>query len=533
MIGWLVAKFLAKLVGKVRTRVGFDRLVERGGIKTALERSSMDASDIVAKIVYYAILLIALQIAFGVWGPNPVSDLLTAIVAWLPRAIAAIVIVVVAAAVAAAVKNLIRATLSGLSYGRVLGTIASVFILALGVIAALDQVGIATTVTTPVPITVLATAGGIAVVGVGGGLIGPMRSRWEHWLNKAEHEIPKMREHADAQGGTSGQARRQAEQTHAQSARAATPAGPAQGHAAATPPTSPIRAAGPAPGSREDGTTYLRAEGHFQQAPPEQDERPTRLADRSPARGVRVRNRPTRARTPLPASRGRVLARDGPSGYAHTTTGSLPSNADGRLLALGRPKYRRSPARRADRNPRVTGWRKEASRHHACGSQGGTDRGSGRRGGLGRRRVVELHGRHLRRGDHARRRPLRHLGRQPRPRRTAVRERLAVVAARRGRRRRPARHGGLRDLHLERAPPSLTACRSGAGIRDLDRPGSAAGSGSSSRKSRCPARLGSLRQVRAAWIRGSSPTWPRCTTRSPGRRVRCGPRRPRQRDRQC
>lgn len=268
VIGWLVAKFVAKLVDKVLERVGFDRLVERGGVKTALERSSMDASDIVAKIVYYAILLIALQIAFGVWGPNPVSDLLTAVVAWLPRAIVAIVIIVVAAAIAAAVKNLIRATLSGLSYGRVLGTIASVFILALGVIAALNQVGIATTVTTPVLITVLATAGGIAVVGVGGGLIGPMRSRWESWLDKAEHEIPKMRGHADDRGGVSGQARRQAERTQSEFSRAATPAGTPRHEA-----TDPARARGTGAADVEGGTTYLPSEGRFQAPPPEEPRR--------------------------------------------------------------------------------------------------------------------------------------------------------------------------------------------------------------------------------------------------------------------
>ncbi|MEV6874289.1 hypothetical protein [Amycolatopsis sp. NPDC051128] len=246
VIGWLIAKGLAKLVGKILERVGFDRLVERGGIKTALERSSMDASDIVAKIVYYAILLVALQIAFSVWGPNPVSDLLTAIVAWLPRVIVAIVIIVVAAAVAAAVKNLIGASLSGLTYGRVLGTIASVFILALGVIAALNQIGIATTVTTPVLITVLATVGGIAVVGVGGGLIGPMRSRWESWLDKAEHEIPRMRENAEQHGGHSGHARRQAEQAQRD-------------------PANPVP-----PSGAEGGTTYMPAEGRFQGPPPEQ-----------------------------------------------------------------------------------------------------------------------------------------------------------------------------------------------------------------------------------------------------------------------
>ncbi|GAA4410068.1 hypothetical protein ACFQV2_31325 [Actinokineospora soli] len=198
LIGWFVAKMVAKAVNAVLERVGFDRVVERGGVKKALARSKFDASDIIAKLVYYALLLITLQIAFGVWGPNPVSAMLTAIVAWLPRAIVAIVIIVVAAAIANAVKGMVSGALGGLSYGNVLANIASIFILGLGVIAALNQIGVATTVTTPILITVLATIGGIAVVGVGGGLIRPMQDRWQGWLNRAEQEIPQARREAQA-----------------------------------------------------------------------------------------------------------------------------------------------------------------------------------------------------------------------------------------------------------------------------------------------------------------------------------------------
>ncbi|GLZ43457.1 hypothetical protein [Actinokineospora sp. NBRC 105648] len=198
VVGWFVAKFVAKLVDRVLERVGFDRVVERGGVKQLLARSNHDASDIIAKLVYYAILLITLQIAFGVWGANPVSALLTDIVAWLPRAAVAILIIVVAAAIARAAKDFLGNVLGGLSYGRLLATSASVFILALGVIAALNQIGVATTVTMPVLIAVLATAGGIAVVGVGGGLIRPMQSRWETWLDRAGEEIPRVREHLES-----------------------------------------------------------------------------------------------------------------------------------------------------------------------------------------------------------------------------------------------------------------------------------------------------------------------------------------------
>jgi hypothetical protein len=201
LVGWFIAKAIRKLVDRILERVGFDRLVERGGVKTALQRSKYDASDIVAQLVYYAILLFTLQLAFGIWGPNPISALITGVVAWLPRAFVAIIIVVVASAIAKGVKDLITASLGGLSYGRLLATIASVFILGLGIIAALNQIGVATTVTTPILITVLAIIAGVIIVGVGGGLIKPMQNRWDGWLNKAEQEAANLSSRARTNTG--------------------------------------------------------------------------------------------------------------------------------------------------------------------------------------------------------------------------------------------------------------------------------------------------------------------------------------------
>ncbi|MCA2206050.1 hypothetical protein [Nocardia rosealba] len=198
LIGWIIAKVVAKVVNAVLERVGFDRLVERGQIKKMMAKSKYDASDLLAKLAYYAILLIALQIGFGVFGPNPVSDLLTGIVAWLPKAAVAIVIVVIAGAVAHAVGELVTNALGGLSYGSLLGKIASVFIWAIGIIAALNQIGVATTVTTPILIAVLATIGGILVVGVGGGLVRPMEQRWSSWLGNIESEMPALKGEAQA-----------------------------------------------------------------------------------------------------------------------------------------------------------------------------------------------------------------------------------------------------------------------------------------------------------------------------------------------
>jgi hypothetical protein len=209
LVGWFVATAVRKLVDKGLERVGFDRVVERGGVKSALQRSNVDASDIVAKLAFYAVLLFALQLAFGIWGPNPISDLITGVVAWLPRAFVAIVIVVVAAAIARGVKDLIASALGGLSYGRLLANLASVFILGLGIIAALNQIGVATTVTTPVLVAVLATISGVIIVGVGGGLVKPMQARWDGWLHHAEREALVIAERGRAHRTDGGDAERE------------------------------------------------------------------------------------------------------------------------------------------------------------------------------------------------------------------------------------------------------------------------------------------------------------------------------------
>ena len=76
LVGYVVARAVAGILNKLLGRVGFDRVVERGGVRQVLARSGYDASDILAKLVFWTIMLLVLQLAFGVFGANPVSDLL-------------------------------------------------------------------------------------------------------------------------------------------------------------------------------------------------------------------------------------------------------------------------------------------------------------------------------------------------------------------------------------------------------------------------------------------------------------------------
>src|SRR5438093_913443 len=126
LVGWFLARLLARGCHALLERIGFDRLVERGGIKRTLARTRYDASDLLSKILFYTIVLFVLQLAFAVFGPNPISALLTRVIAYLPNVFVAAIIVVVAAAIAAGVKDILNATMAGLAYGRYVASIASI-----------------------------------------------------------------------------------------------------------------------------------------------------------------------------------------------------------------------------------------------------------------------------------------------------------------------------------------------------------------------------------------------------------------------
>ncbi len=220
IIGYVVAKVIAKILSKVLTKVGFDKAVERGGIKKALESSKYDASDILAKLVFYAIMLFVVSTAFGVFGSNPISDYLRAVISYLPLVFVAIIIVVIAAAIAAAVKGLIQNSLGSLSYGKILANVASIVILALGVIAALNQLHIATNIVNAVLYAVLAAVVGIAIVAIGGGGIKAMSTRWDNVLNKYDDEKPNMQralQNAPSVKDQANQAKQLAQQKASQS----------------------------------------------------------------------------------------------------------------------------------------------------------------------------------------------------------------------------------------------------------------------------------------------------------------------------
>ena len=201
LIGWFIAKALSKLADSLLERVGFDRWVERGALRDTFERSKTEPSDLIGVIVFWGVFLIALQLAFGIWGPNPVSELLEGLIAYLPNLFVAVVIIVIAAAIAKAVTDILSATLAGATAGTWIARGAGVAILVIGVFAALNQLQIAPEIVNGLFYALLAIVVGSAIVAVGGGGIRTMSRYWDRWSTRLESTTVDIREHADPEAG--------------------------------------------------------------------------------------------------------------------------------------------------------------------------------------------------------------------------------------------------------------------------------------------------------------------------------------------
>jgi Conserved TM helix len=196
VVGYFVAKLISRILDRVLERVGFDRMVERGGLRQALARSKYDPSDILAKVVFWAVMLFVLQLAFGVFGSNPISDLLRGLIAYLPNIFVAILIVVIAAAIAKAATDLLSSLLSGMQGGQLLARGAGIAILVFAAFAALDQLQVAPRIVTGLWYAILAAVVGSVIVAVGGGGIRTMQRYWDRMAGKAEERGPELRQQA-------------------------------------------------------------------------------------------------------------------------------------------------------------------------------------------------------------------------------------------------------------------------------------------------------------------------------------------------
>ncbi len=182
LAGWLIASIIRRILQRVLNRVRFPLLMERSGLQAPLARVGLkEPSRLLATIIYWAAMLLVLQLAIDTFGESAIQDALDDLVGFLPSLFISIVIVVVTGAIASRVAELVRTSLSEQSYATSLSRISAGAIWAVGIFAALNQVEIAEDILTVLFIAVVATVGLVIVVMFG--ISGIQAARDQFWPN--------------------------------------------------------------------------------------------------------------------------------------------------------------------------------------------------------------------------------------------------------------------------------------------------------------------------------------------------------------
>jgi len=146
IIGWIFAKMVRYAIAKGLRAANFNVVTERAGIDGFLRDGGVgaDATDILAALFYWLVILASLVIGFNLLGLTYITDLLGKVVLFVPRLMVAMLILAFGAYFARFVANALTAYCRNVQIqdAELLGRLAQYALVTFVVLIALDQVGI-------------------------------------------------------------------------------------------------------------------------------------------------------------------------------------------------------------------------------------------------------------------------------------------------------------------------------------------------------------------------------------------------------
>src|SRR5215204_2267552 len=198
VVGYIVAKLLEAVVTRLLGAIGFERWMERGGIRQFFERAEtrQTPTSILGKLVFWLVFIIAIVMAADALGIRQVSQVLSELIAYIPSVIAAILILVLAALLA----NFLAGVVRGATGSDLLANIARYAIIVYAVFAAITELGIAVQLTAPTFLIILGALALGAAIAFGFGAQGVARDIVERAYERRDEAKQTVQ-----QGGSSGQ----------------------------------------------------------------------------------------------------------------------------------------------------------------------------------------------------------------------------------------------------------------------------------------------------------------------------------------
>ena len=203
IIGYIIARIVRGALTKGLRLVHVDQLADRAGISGMLQRAGvrMDAARLLATIVFWWIFLMFIENALNALALPTITAYLNAILGYLPRVFAAVLIVLVGALIANVVAGAIRGATAetGLTASGLLASLAKWFILLFTFLTAVTELDVAQSmifILFACAVGMVALAGGLAF-GLGGRETAAQILNT--WYSRNQQDAPRITQRTNAQ----------------------------------------------------------------------------------------------------------------------------------------------------------------------------------------------------------------------------------------------------------------------------------------------------------------------------------------------
>ena len=114
-IGVLISRTAGNIIGRLLSRIGFDRATRKTGITDMARGVGIEhsASQIIGELTKYVGYLISLMMSFDIFGLQVLTGVLNTIINYIPRIIGAVAILVVGFIIAGFIAELIKRGVRG------------------------------------------------------------------------------------------------------------------------------------------------------------------------------------------------------------------------------------------------------------------------------------------------------------------------------------------------------------------------------------------------------------------------------------
>ena len=152
LLGWLLARLLAKIVSRVLQAARFDKLGERVQVAEILSKANvkLKPSELIGRFVYWLMILVVIITTDDTLGWNAVSNEISKLLGYLPQLLSAIVFFIVGIYIATFVKDIISGATRtlGISAGRIISSLVYALLFLLVTLTTLEQAGMDTGILT-------------------------------------------------------------------------------------------------------------------------------------------------------------------------------------------------------------------------------------------------------------------------------------------------------------------------------------------------------------------------------------------------